>query len=117
MGRRYAMAVEIALSIPPGKSRVPKGILGPIAERYGVGSAYPRQHWAECKAQIEETGELDLSNKRRSGRPSLLTPTKAAALRKVNEQNRSFTLRQVSDQLKEMGMDYGSETVRRWFVV
>ena len=31
------MAVEIALAIPPGKTRVPKGILGPLAERYVVG--------------------------------------------------------------------------------
>ena len=31
------MAVEIALAIPPGKTRVPKGILGPLAEQYGVG--------------------------------------------------------------------------------
>ena len=31
----YAMAVGIALSIPPGNSRVPKGVLGPTAERYG----------------------------------------------------------------------------------
>ena len=30
------MGVEIALAIPPGKTRVPKGILGPLAERYGV---------------------------------------------------------------------------------
>ena len=37
VGRRTAMAVEIALAIPPGKTRVPKGILGPLAERYGVG--------------------------------------------------------------------------------
>ena len=31
------MAVEIALAIPPGKTRAPKGILDPLAERYGVG--------------------------------------------------------------------------------
>ena len=31
------MAVEIALAIPPGKRRVPKGILGPLAEQYVVG--------------------------------------------------------------------------------
>ena len=31
------MAVETALAIPPGKTRVPKGILGPLAERYVVG--------------------------------------------------------------------------------
>ena len=37
VGRRTAMAVEIALVIPPGKTRVPKGILGPLAERYRVG--------------------------------------------------------------------------------
>ena len=43
-----------------------------------------------------------------------LTPTKIAALRSVNKQNRSFTLRQVFDQLKDIGLDYGSETVRRW---
>ena len=78
LGRRYAMTVEIALTILLGNSRVPKGILGPLAEGYGVGSDYPRKHWAECKAQIDETGELDLSNKRRSGRPSRLTPTKSA---------------------------------------
>ena len=30
-------AVEIALAIPPGKTRAPKGILGPLAERYVVG--------------------------------------------------------------------------------
>ena len=27
--RRTAMAVEIALAIPPGKTKAPKGILGP----------------------------------------------------------------------------------------
>ena len=57
LGRRYAMAVEIALTIPPGNSRAPKRILGPLAERYGVGSDYPRKHWAECKAQIDELVE------------------------------------------------------------
>ena len=41
LGRRYAMAVEIALTIPPANSTVPKGILGPLAERYGVGNDYP----------------------------------------------------------------------------
>ena len=107
------MAVEIALAIPPGKTRVPKGILGPLAERYGVGPGYPKKLWSECKAQINETGELDLSNKPRSGRPPLLTPTKKAALRKIKE-NRSFTLRQVSDQLKAIGLEYSSSTVRRW---
>ena len=37
VGRRTAMAVEIASAIPPGKTRVPKGIQAPLAERYGVG--------------------------------------------------------------------------------
>ena len=115
LGRRYATAVEIALAIPPGKSRVPKGILGPLAERYGVGAGYPKKHWSECKTQINETGELDLSSKPRSGRPSLLTPTKSAALWKINKENRSFTHRKVSDQLKEIGLEYSSSTVRRWF--
>ena len=99
------MAVEIALAIPPGNTRVPKGILAPLAERYGVGPGYPQNHWSECKAQINEAGELDLSNKPRSGRPSPLTPTKKAALRKINKENRSFTLRQVSGQLNEIGLE------------
>ena len=57
VGRRTSMAVEIALAIPPGKTRVPKGILGPLAERYGVGPGYPKKHWFACKAQINQTGE------------------------------------------------------------
>ena len=57
VGRRSAMAVKIALAIPPGKTRVPKGILGPLVERYGVGPGYPQKHWSECKAQINQTGE------------------------------------------------------------
>ena len=67
------------------------------------------------RSQIDSTQGLDLSSKKRKGRPSLLTPTKVAALRTVNKQNRSFTLMQVSDQRKDNGLDYGTETVRRWF--
>ena len=37
VGRRAAVAVEMALAVPPGKTRVPQGILGPLAERYVVG--------------------------------------------------------------------------------
>ena len=33
VGRRYAM-VEIARAIPPVKTRLPKGTVGPLAERY-----------------------------------------------------------------------------------
>ena len=40
VGRRYAMVVEIARAIPPGKTRLPKGNVGPLAERYGVGPEY-----------------------------------------------------------------------------
>ena len=36
-------------------------------------------------------------------------------LRAVNKQNRSSTLRQASDKLKETGLEYGSENVSRWF--
>ena len=41
-GRRIAIAVEVALAIPPGKVRIPKGALDPICQRYGVSS----QGWA-----------------------------------------------------------------------
>ncbi|CAN0351453.1 unnamed protein product, partial [Laminaria digitata] len=95
--------------------RVPKGSLGPIGDRYGVGPEYPSKLWKNAKAQMDATQEVDLSNSTRTGRPSLLTPTKVATLKSVNKKNRSFTLRQVSDQLKEIGLEYGTETVRWWF--
>ena len=34
VGRRYAMVVEISRAIQPGKTRLPKGTVGPLAERY-----------------------------------------------------------------------------------
>lgn len=43
LGRRYAMAVEIAMVIPPEQKRPPKGIGTPLAQRYGVG---PEQNGA-----------------------------------------------------------------------
>ena len=67
-----------------------------------------------CKAQIDDTQELDLSNKPRSGRPSMLTPTKAVALLAINSENRAFTNGQVSDRLKELGLEFSGETVRQW---
>ncbi|CAB1098721.1 unnamed protein product [Ectocarpus sp. CCAP 1310/34] len=109
------MAVEIAMGIQPGFSRIPKGVLDPICERYGVGKKYPSELWKRVKTQIDNTQELDLSNEERSGRPSLLTPSKIAALKTVNSQNRSSTLRQVSDQLTDLGLEFGKDTVRRWF--
>ena len=45
----------------------------------------------------------------------MLTPTKAAALRAINSENRAFTNGQVSDRLKELGLEFSGETVRRWF--
>ena len=83
LGRRYAMMVERAMAIPPGKTSLPKGTVAPLAQRYGVGPEYATKLWKNCKAQIEDTQELDLSNKPRSGRPSLLTPTKAVALQNL----------------------------------
>ena len=93
MGRRYAIAMEVALAIPPGKARVPKGSLGPICERYVVSPEYPTKLWENFKAQMDATQEVDLSSSKRTGRPSVLTPTKVAALKSTNEKNRSFTLR------------------------
>ena len=53
LGRRYAIAMEVALAIPPGKARVPKGSLGPICERYVVGPEHPTKLWKNVKAQME----------------------------------------------------------------
>ena len=96
MGRRIAIAVEVALAIPPGKVRMPKGALYPICKRYGVSPRYPPMLWESVEDQIDANQEVDLSSEERKGRPSLLTPTTVAALKKVNSQNRPFTLRQVS---------------------
>lgn len=85
VGRRDAMAMETALAIPAGKTRVFKGFLGPLVERYCVGAGYPKYHWSESKLQINETGQLDLSIKTRSGPPSLLTLTNETALRIIND--------------------------------
>lgn len=40
IGRRYAMSLWTALTIPPGDSRIPKGIVGPGTARYGVRLEY-----------------------------------------------------------------------------
>ena len=48
VGRRYAM-VEIARAIPPGKTRLPKGTVGPLTERYGVGLEYPQCYGKTAK--------------------------------------------------------------------
>ena len=81
LGRRYAIAMEVALAIPLGKARVPRGSLGPICERYGVGPEYPTKLWENDKAQMDATQEVDLSSSKRTGRPSVLMPTKVAALK------------------------------------
>lgn len=73
------MAAEMALTTRPGNSRVPEGILGSLTQRNSVG--YSENLWENCKAQIDDTGELDLSSIRRSGRSSPHTPTMTAALR------------------------------------
>ena len=96
MGRRIAVVVEVELAIPPGKVRILKGALDPICQRYGVSPRYPQKLWKTVKDQIDANQEVDLSSEERKGRPSLLTPTTVAALKKVNSQNRPFTLRQVS---------------------
>ena len=44
----------------------------------------------------------------------MLTPTKAAALRAIKSENRAFTNGQVSDRLKELGLEFSGETVRQW---
>eukprot|EP00904_Undaria_pinnatifida_P006263 jgi/Undpi1/2767/HiC_scaffold_14.g06144.m1 len=99
VGRRYAMAVEIALFIPSGKILMPRGVSGPMAEQYGVGSEYPRQHWAA-------------SAKLRSRKPgSSASQTNVV----IHKENRSFAVGHVSDQLKEIGLECGSSTVARWF--
>ena len=100
MGRRYAIAMEVALAIPPGKARVPKGSLGPICERYVVSPEYPTKLWENFKAQMDATQEVDLSSSKRTGRPSVLTPTKVAALKSSNEEYDGDTLERAWQSLK-----------------
>ena len=87
VGHRIAIAVEVALAIPSGKVRVPKGAMGAICEEYGVGHQYPSRLWLDVNSQIDASQSVDLSSKERKERPSLLTLTKVAALKKVNKQN------------------------------
>ena len=95
LGGHYAIAMEVALAIPPGKARVPKGSLGPICERYVVSPEYPTKLWENFKAQMDATQEVDLSSSKRTGRPSVLTPTKVAALKSINEEYDGDTLERV----------------------
>ena len=97
------------------QNEAPQGHCQPPCRAVRCGPEYPTTLWKNYKAQIEDTQELDLSNKPRSGRPSMLAPTKAAARRAINSENRAFTNGQVSDRLKELGLDFSEETVRRWF--
>ena len=71
--------------------------------------------WKNVKDQIDANQEVDHSGKERKGWSSQLIPSKVVALKKVNQQNRSFTLRHVADQLNDLGLKYGKDTVRRWF--
>ena len=100
MGCRYAIAIEVALAIPPGKARVPRGSLGPICERYGVGPEYPTKLWKNVKAQMDATQEVDLSSSKRTGRPSVLTPAKVAVLKSINEEYDGDTSERVWQSLK-----------------
>ena len=67
VGRRYATVVEIASAIPPGNSRLPKGVVGPLTERYGVGAGYPNNLFGrraklrsmEPRSSISQTNVVD----------------------------------------------------------
>lgn len=105
------MAVERERAISPGNSRLPKCIVDPLNGRDSVSPEYPTTLCKNCKVQTNDTEELDLINEHPSGWPSFLSPPKVAALRTIKE-NRPFTPRQVSVQLKENGQEHGSETMR-----
>ena len=110
LGRRYAIAMEVALAIPPGKARVPKGSLGPICERYGVSPEYPTKLWKNFKAQMDATQEVDLSSSKRTGRLSVLAPTKVAVLKSINEEYDGDTLERVWQSLFKVY----NQTLRRF---
>ena len=83
MARRYAIAMEVALAIPPGKARVPRGSLGSICERYGVGPEYPTTLWKNVKPQMDATQEVELRaakglDARRSSRQQRLRRSRAS---------------------------------------
>ena len=69
LGRLYALAIEVALAIPPGKARVPRGPLGPISERYGVGPEHPTKLSKNIKAQMDACQEIDLSSSKKDWTP------------------------------------------------
>lgn len=56
------MALEIALVIPAGNSRVPEGILDLLTEGKAVGPPYSmKQRKLQCPDRRHDTGELYLS--------------------------------------------------------
>lgn len=111
-GHRYTMVVKRALAIPPGNSKMSKGILGPLTELYGAGPEYPTKLWENCKAQTDDIGTLDLSRKW-AVVASYSDQGHGAA--DGHQAESAIFAQQGYDQLEEIGLEYVSETVRRWF--
>ena len=68
--------------------------------RDSVGPEYPTKLWENVKAQMDATQEVDLSSSKRTGRPWVLTPTKVAALKSINEEYDGDTSERVWQSLK-----------------
>ncbi|CAM9191488.1 unnamed protein product, partial [Sphacelaria rigidula] len=71
-----------------------------LTDRYGVRPEHPTNAWENCEAQINDAGELDISNDRRGGWLSILAPTKVEALPSTSRVVHLLSGDRVSGQLE-----------------
>ena len=57
LSRRHAMVVEIAMAIPPGKTRLPKGTVAPLAHATVLAPNTPQRYGKTAK-RISRTLKL-----------------------------------------------------------
>lgn len=70
LGRRYAIAMDIAMAILPGKSKIPKGFRWARSANdrvFVVASTHISCVEKSQKPQIDATQEVDLSTQKMSG--------------------------------------------------
>lgn len=113
---RYAMAVRIAMAVPPGQGRMPAGTAASIAQEFGVCDTYPARLWSNVKDQLEAGDSLDLGSKKRSGRPTKFTPSKKKRILDFSSENPTLTLRQLAAELKALDIHVSKSQLNRWLV-
>ena len=111
---RNALAVRIALAIPVGQINLPRGLRGELAAEFGVSKQLITNLWSDVSRQLAEGKTLCLTSKKRSGRPSSMTPTKIARIMDANHAARTLSVRSLSSRLEEKGLNVAKSTLDKW---